>query len=145
MVSVSTLILLGSGLVATNAKLNGWSDDFAFGQYLTYDGRGAWDFKWKVCDGWGDWCDQSNCHDLDTHTVDPGDWRVFNNNNWKYVNLRKGGSAWVDIWRANGDTFDMWEQSAARPQQGQCQLHHGDAVHCDSEHKFWPKLHCWQW
>lgn len=145
MVSASTLILLTTGIVA-NAKLWGWPDDFALVYRHDLD-NGKTHFK--ICEGWGNFCDDSRCQDLDTMEVSPGGMGSIVPTSWKYVNMRKGGSAWLDAWRAEGDTFNMFEQNGDGSVHGQCQIAADDLKKgeqpCNDWVTFAPYLHCWQW
>lgn len=137
MVSVSTLILLTGGLASSvNAKLWGWPNDFALV-------RGS-DLVLRECDGWGDFCDESKYHDFQETNFKP-DYSSFDLTRSDWIHFRKDGSAWIDIWHENGDTFNMFESNQDGTVQGQCQVHHGGYVDCGGGRQVRPLLHCWQW
>lgn len=150
MVSVSTLTLLASAFTA-QAKLSGWPDDFGLVKFETYiQNLGWWSTTWKMCEGWGDWCNESRCHDLENIDVDPRGIEGILTSNWKWLNARKSNAAWMDLWRGNGDTFSMFEQNGNGQQQGQCQLHNPDPPlgyekFCRDGYRYTPIMHCWQW
>lgn len=132
MVSLSALVLLTGGLVA-QAKLSGWPDDFA----LSLDSSRYNNPRWLISDGWGNRCDKSKSVELDHFSLD----LITHPGGWDWVNMRKPYSAWVDVWRAEGDTFNMYEQNGDGTIQGQCQVAEGDRCPWNGG----PMLHCWQW
>lgn len=147
MVSLSTLALLATGLAA-NAKLSGWPDDFAIVQFKIYDWRQpfGWMTSRKMCEGWGTWCDESKCHNLESIDISPRSIESIVNTNWQWVNARKSNAALMDLWRGDGETFNMFEQNGNGQQQGQCQLHHTpDFRFCKDGVKQRPQLNGWQW
>lgn len=149
MVSVSTLLLLTGGLAAhTSAKLWGWPDDYAVVRQSKWH-KGIWLSKAQVCEPWGNWCDQSRCQDLEQLQVAPGGLESIMPENWSWANMRKGGSAWVDAWRGDGDTFTLYEQNGDGSAQGQCQVadefKHWTETECGGGVRVVPYMHCWQW
>lgn len=95
----------------------------------------------QVCSGWGNWCDESRCgwaQQLRTSGNNPKDVA-----RWRWMQVRMADAAWIDLWRANGDTFGLFESGGDGKQQGECQLA-GDRVDCGDDH-YVALVHCWQW
>lgn len=145
MTPATTLILLASCLAGSaSARLNGWQNDWA----LVRDGIDGNPYAvWKVCDGWGEFCDDSRCQYLEHFQSTPDGLEASFSMNWLRVSMRKGGAAWVDAYRLNdgSDTFEIFETNGDGKPQGQCQLDYGSSVDCKDGRKSLPKLHCWQW
>lgn len=142
MASLSFMTLLASALTA-QAKLSGWPHDFAVVEVANL---GTDSFSAVICKGWGTWCDKSQCTPLESFDHTPRDASWAWASTWKWYNLRKPQSAWVDIWHINGDTFNMYEQNGDGSVQGQCQVaqEYTHSERCGVL-DMRPLLHCWQW
>lgn len=119
----------------------------------------GWPKEWTIsqtskgyvaCEGSGNYCPTATgwdkCRVLQEFRGDrDGSW--FWNHDFNWGTMRKKNSAWIDLWKADGGKWNLFESNKDGHVHGQCEAirRGGDCPNGDNAHLSVVALHCWQW